>query len=168
MLNEKRQKSPVKQHNENLALIFPNVRHLEYYTPRCHVILGRGVVEIKKFYFPKRILPYHTQLVTKISLARYRRIKVFCIWVNGPYYRVSHTFPPNSIIIFLKCPVQWTLPSKYEAPTEKWTPHPPPHHPLVKEKKFALAINTCFSLINKNWLASISHSISSHVEYLKF
>ena len=131
MLNEKRQKSPVKQHNENLALIFPNVRHLEYYTPRCHVILGRGVVEIKKFYFPKRILPYHTQLVTKISLARYRRIKVFCIWVNGPYYRVSHSWlgipsPLTLLLFFWNAPFSgpYHLNMKLPLKNEHHIPHP--------------------------------------------
>ena len=65
MLNKKRQKCPAKKENVNLALIFTN---LEYYNPKYQVILGRGLVENKGFYFSKRTLPDHTQLVTKKAL----------------------------------------------------------------------------------------------------
>ena len=98
-------------------------------------------------------------------------LKFFHIWVNGPYYRVSHSWlgiPPLTLwLFFWNSPLGGPYHLNMKSPTEKWTPHLPHHHPYVK-KKITFTIDTCFSLIKNNWLASISHSITSHVEYLKF
>ena len=97
--------------------------------PKYHVILGRGLVENKWFYFSIRTLPDHMQLVTKKASFVIVGSKLFRIWINGPYYRVSHNLLhipyPLTPWLFLEMHYWRPLPSKYEAPSEKWTPHLP-------------------------------------------
>ena len=98
-------------------------------------------------------------------------LKFFHIWVNGPYYRVSHSWlgipSPLTLWFFWNSP----LGGPYHLNMNlhwKMNTSSPTLQPFRERKKITFAINTCFSLIKNNWLASISHSITSHVEYLKF
>ena len=109
--------------------------------------------------------------MTKKSLARYCRIKVFCIWFNGPYYRVSHSWLGILSLLTLWS-FFWNSPlgGPYHLnmnPHWKINTSSPTLPPFCERKKITFAINTCFSLKKNNWLASILHSITSHVEYLK-
>ena len=99
-------------------------------SPKYHVILERGLVENKGFYFSIRTLPDHMQLVTKKASFVYVGSKFFRIWINGPYFRVSHNLlcMPYPLTPWLCSEMHhwWPLPSNYEAPpSEKWTPHLP-------------------------------------------
>ena len=78
------------------------------------------------------------QLVTKKAYFVIVGSKLFCIWINGPYYRVSHNLLripyPVTTWYFFEMHHWGPLPSKYEAPQWKInTPSPHSHRPIVKE-----------------------------------